>query len=488
MKTSIISKLVCIGILSLLLVSCDDFLDVNTDPNSPSVVPENLQLGGLLGNFSYEIIGNQPARVPALWIQQLAWNGVPPTQDNYQFTESDANNLWAFFGYSDVLKNARDLNSQAETNGNYAYAGISKVITAWTLSILTDLWNDIPLSQAFDPTNTEPGYDTQEQVYEEIFRLLSAAREDFDRPSPISPANDDLLYRGDMEKWRKLTNVLTARFHLRLSKAPGNSAQTRAQNALNAAANGFASNADDANFNYPGTAGMENPWFQFAIDGKWDRRDQLSNHYVELLKSLNDPRLPIQARPVGEVPTTGSLVEVTEFEYAGHMNGEDGIGTGNISSIGRFYSNPNAPLTWLSYAELKFIEAEALLLSSGPAAADPVFRDAVRASMDKLGVGASARDDYVATLPALDAANALEQIMIQKYIANFLNPEAYNDWRRNNYPVLTPVTNLAQLTVVPRRFPYPISEYQYNAANVNATGVPVGRNSMAMRVWWDTGN
>lgn len=465
-----------------------DLSGVNEDPNNPTQVPEALQLSGLLGAFSYEVVGGQPARVPAHWVQQLSFGGSPPSFDNYDFDESDSNNLWAFTAYTDVMNNARELATRAEANGNYAYAAIAKTIMAFNLGIMTDLFGDVPYTQAFDPSRTQPPYDTQQQVYEQVFALLEAALADYDLPSPRTPGTDDLLYGGNMARWKKLTYMLIARFNIHLTRAPGNTAAQRAQQALDALQNGFAGNADDADYRYYATTGQENPWFQWAIDGKWDTRNQLSAHYVTLLQSTNDPRLPVQARPAGAVNNNGPVAGFNPANpvYVGHQNGLTGPGASAVSSIGTFYSAPNAPLTWISYAEGKFIEAEARFILSGAAAAEPVYRQAIAASMNKLGVPAAARDAYLAARPALTAENALREIMVEKYVANFLNLDVYNDWRRNGFPQLTPVTEQARAPRIPLRFPYPISELTTNAANVDATGVPRGTSALAVPVWWDT--
>lgn len=476
----------------LLSGACEGFLDVNEDPTSPSEVPENLQLSALLGTFSYEVIGNEPARTTNLWVQQLAWSGVPPTEDNYRFNESGPNNFWNS-SYTVVLNNARELEQLAEENGNAAYAGIAKVIQAWTFAILTDLFDDIPYTEAFDPLNSTPAYDSQESIYSEIFSLLEAALEDFGADSPISPGTDDLLYGGGnegIEQWEKLTNTLLARYHLRLANAPGHSATDQANKALAALANGFSDNNDDADFQYFDNNGEENPWYQYAIDGKWDTRDQLSAHYVDLLKSLNDPRLSIQARPVGAVDSEG-IVDDFDYddpgiEYEGHENGEQGSAS-NTSSIGEFYSAPDAPLNWISYAEAKFIEAEATLITSGASAAQPIYEEAITASMEKLGVDDAEIATYVASLPDLaTAGDALEEIITQKYIANFLSLENFNDWRRTGYPELEPAADAETPSGgIPVRYPYPSSEHQNNADNVASTGVPVGPSSLEVNVWWD---
>ena len=233
----------------------------------------------------------------------------------------------------------------------------------------------------------------------------------------------------------------------------------------------------------------------------------MSQHYVNLLKSLEDPRLPVQARQAGAVVQAGLVdgFEPEEFDpttmfalddstYFGHENARPGIGAGVVSSIGSFYSAADAPLTWISYAEAKFLEAEATLLTSGDAAADPIYREAITASMEKLGVDAGDIADYLAALPALGSLppeDAYEHLITQKYIATFLTTEPYNDWRRTGYPSLRlpqPAPDEDQLRVdqIPRRFPYPVSELQNNADNALGTGVPAGFPSLTYKVWWDT--
>ncbi len=488
MRYSRIFKLLTVCSVLLMAVSCQKFLDVNKNPNDPESVPESLQLSALEGNFSYEILANNAVRTTSLWTQQTAWNGVPPSDDNYDVKENDVNNLWQYWSYTDVMNNARKMDAQAIADGNFAYSAIAKTILAWNLSVVTDLWNEVPYSKAFDPTNPTPEYDTQENVYKSIFTLLDDAIANYGKSSSKTPGSDDLLYGGDLTKWQKLTYTLKARLLMHLTNAPGYTAATQAQAALDALQNGFASNSDNANFTYYDAQGSENPWYQFAIDGKWDTRNQLSKTYVDLLTGLNDPRLPIQARPVGAVDGNGAVSgTITNPTYVGHANGTQGEGTANISSIGSFYSAAGAPLNWMNYAEAKFIEAEATFITSGAAAADPIYRDAIRASMDQLGVTAADRETYVSNQAALTDATALRDIITQKYIANFLHFEVYNDWRRTGFPQLT-IASGAKTTVIPVRYPYPSSELQNNAANVKKTGIPVGYTSMEQHVWWDPAN
>lgn len=499
-------------VLAVGLAGCDSFEEINTDPNNPNDVPENLRLTGILSNFSYQVVGGEAARAPNFWVQQLAFNGTQPSLDTYDHDESDVDNLWRFMSYTDVMYNAVLLDEQATANGNFEYAGIAKTMLAWNLMIVTDLWGDVPYSEAFQVVDgrildTTPAYDEQEAVYASIIELLTQAKADFgreldpDRPNLRSPGADDLVYTGNMDAWSRLTSTLLARAHLHLTNAPGNDAAERAGLALDALDDGFQSLADDATFTYVDASGSENPWFQWTIDSKWDTRYQLSEQYVGLLKTNQDPRLFVQARQVGAVnglglvagfqpvPPTDAMFDPSDGTYVGHTNGAEGIGTSSVSSIGTFYSAADAPLTWLSYVEAAFIRAEAVLRTQGAAAADPLYRDAIRASMDQLGVSTSDRDDYVGARPSLTAvADPLEAIILEKYVALYLQPEPYNDWRRTGYPELSPVTNSPRGPGnIPLRYTYPISELSNNPDNVEATGIPAGFAAFGEPVWWDGG-
>jgi len=496
-----------VSLLFISISACDNFLGVNENPNEPEFVEANLQLPAVLGYFSYRVLANEPVRVSSQWIQQTAWNGVQPSADTYNYLESDPNNFWGIYSYVSVMNNAKTMIEQTEGTESRAYAGIGRIVFAWNMSIITDFFNEAPLSEAFDPTNPSPAYDTQEQIYEAVFDMLDEAIAELSNPGVINPGSDDQLYGGNLTKWIQLANTLKARLHMRLTEAPGNTPTARANAALNALQGGFESNADDADYAYVASAGSENPWFQFAIDGKWDTRNQLSQHYVDLLKSLQDPRLPVQARQAGAVVQAGldadfspvpfdpaTMYALDDSTYWGHENARPGIGAGVVSSIGSFYSAADAPLTWISYAEAKFLEAEATLLTSGEAAADPIYREAITASMEKLGVDAGDIANYLAALPALGSLppeDAYEHLITQKYIATFLTTEPYNDWRRTGYPSLRlpqPAPDEDQLRVdqIPRRFPYPVSELQNNADNALGTGVPAGLPSLTYKVWWDT--
>lgn len=474
--SKIIASLVFLAIAGLFMPSCSDFLDVNDDPNSITEANEALRLSGLLGEFSFEMMANSTAYFSSMWMQQVSFNGTPPTEDNYDINATDVNDIWVQ-AYSDEMINAKRLVDVATTNENWAYVAIGKTILAWTAIRVTNFWGDVPFSEALNGANstTPPKFDSQESIFLAAQALLDEAIAALGKSSVLTPSADDLLYGGDMTKWSRMIYTLKARLYLQLSRAPGYDEAQQAQKALDALQNGFQSNDDNAVFEYFTEPGSQNPWYQFAVSGAWFDTYRLSKQYVQLLQGLNDPRLAVQARP-----NINGL-------YKGHMNGEPPINNDIVSPIGVYYASKGADLTWINYAEAKFIEAEATLILQGPAAADPIFKDAVTASLNELSISAADQAAYLGSLPSLSATNALEQIITQKYIANYLKAQMYNDWRRTGYPTLTVITN-AYVPVIPLRFVAPNSVLNNNIENYEATGIPVGQDAMTIPVWWDSAN
>lgn len=493
MKTIYKTKHIWMIVVILFAMSCEKFLDVNVDPNNPVEVSEPLMLTGVIANFSYQVLGGYPVRVTNTWAQQTAYNAVLPHYDIYDIDENAVNNTWTYFSYPQVMQNAKLLTEKATANEQYDYSAIAQIIWAWNMSIITDLYGNAPFSQAWSPVEfPTPIYDAQQDIYASIQGLLDQAIADIDRTDGSSTfvvGDDDFIYGGNMDNWRKMANFLKARFYMRLTYAPGHSATGQADLALAALGNSFASNADNGYYVYETATGGENPWYQYAIDGKWSTSTELSDNFVSELVTRNDPRLY-------------GMAQLNGGTFTGHQNGAPS-GAAN-SAIGGFYSNADAALVWGTFAEAKHIEAEALFLKGDRVGAETALRDGMNASYQELqaDITATASDPsnvsgvttdwatYVATQSTLSANDqiAYATIMTQKYIANFLQFEAYNDWRRTGYPALGVAQNaiLPDMTEPARRFPYPSAELNYNATNVNAEGVPIGRNAVTGRVWWNS--
>ena len=408
--------------------------------------------------ISTNIVGGFNGTSAAYWMQQLSLNQPSPDMETYRILPADVDNTWSFYIYPNTLQNLKVMIAQAEAAGHNQYAAIGKTLVAYTLAITTDVWNDIPYSEALQiPAITLPKYDSQEQVYKGIQATLDSALYFVNQPaSAIAPGSDDFIYGGDMKNWKKYIYMLKARYYLRLSKAPGRTAALQADSALAALANGFTSNDDNAAVSYAGTAQAETPWYQNTLPGAGGV--VMAKSFIDSLMARNDPRLPIIA------DTNSSGV------YAGRPAG---IGAGpdpNVySSLNTFYGGylplednsdgSAAPLYLATYSEALFIKAEATFIKSGATAADPIYRQGIAAHMAMLGVATADQTAYTVSRPALTAANAVEQIINEKYIADFLSIETYNDWRRTGFPVLTLAAN-PYVNYIPRRWPYSSTESQ----------------------------
>jgi hypothetical protein len=214
---------------------------------------------------------------------------------------------------------------------------------------------------------------------------------------------------------------------------------------------------------------------------------------IDMLKNRNDPRLSILFQPIvyDSIRGTGTNRKTYPAKpntFVGHLAGSDVFqADSTVSQIGSFFSAENAPLNVASYADQKFTEAEARFIVSGAAAADPAYRDGIRANMTKLGVPAAAITAYVNARPALTAANALQEIITEKYIANFLKTEPWNDWRRTGFPAV-PIVPQAVIPTIPQRIRAPASELSSNTAQVTKSGFPTGIDGMKIKLWWAGGD
>jgi hypothetical protein len=464
-------------LLLLSFSSCKKFLDINQDPNNPLKVQESLILTPAELYTTTQIAGGYPSITTAYWTQQLALNQESPNIDTYRITPTDVNNTWSFDLYPAIFYNLRNMISDADKKSNTSYSGVGKILLAYNLAVCTDLWGDIPYTQAFNALDgLKPVYDSQESIYKLIQTTLDDAIVKLNTPNTNKAmGGDDLIYGGDLAAWKKFAYTLKARYYLRLSKAAGYNAATQADLALAALQNGFESNGDNAEIIYAGGAKAENPWYQNTLPGAGGV--VLSSHLVDALKSNNDPRLPILANPgsgkdyIGRTSGTAAATNPATYATVGYFYGGDVDKDKIKQDIAKA-----APVYLATYAEALFIKAEATLYKSGAAAATPIYSSAIAAHMDMLKVAAADRDVYLAAHATLDATTPLKTIIGEKYIADFLSLEVYNDWRRTGYPALSVVQN-AFKPYIPQRFPYPSQEITSN---------PQPQQSIATstKVWW----
>jgi hypothetical protein len=392
-----------------------------------------------------------------MWTQQLS--GVSRQSLSYErfvYRESDVDNVWAVSLYPTVLMNCKIIIDKAAEEGSPHYAGVAKVLTAYTLGVMTDVWGDIPYSQAFQGSKElTPAFDTQEQIYAAIDELLDDAITDLAaQTSTLSPGSSDLMYAGDLGMWTKAACTIRARYALHLTKKDSIDASNKALQHL---ANGFGSNAEDLEFVFGSNNLEENPTYQFDRD-RGDIR--VGAKIVDMMNTTGDPRLPFYAAP---------------DENGAYTGAGPGSANGSASWIGPGFASPTSPVPFISYTELLYIKAEALLKTGDNAGAIAAYNDALQASLEKHGVfDQTWFDANKFTGATIDLAT----IIWGKYVSLFMQPEVFVDMRRTDLLQTLTIPTAATLSEFPRRWPYATSEKTYNTANVPSV-------SLTSKLWWD---
>lgn len=455
------------AMITLFGTGCKKFIDVNDNPNNPTDVQESLILAPVELAISTSLYGGYASVLSLHYTQAVCLNQTLPNDGTYFLVNAQMDGDWSNL-YTTCLNNLKNLNAKAESKESYNYSAIAKILTAYSLGIGTDFWGDMPYSQALQGASVfTPLYDKQEDIYNTIQSLLDAGIAEIAKNSAKYPGADDYFYGGDMEKWKKLAYTLKARYYMHLTKAPGHTAAAQADLALQALTNGMESNDDDLKFTYTGAAGNENIWYLTFSPGA---TLVLSSNIVDSLKSRNDPRLTVLVSPAASPdPQFGP--------YHGREIGTQDIGSLESYSIpGPLYSDAGAYNYIVNYSEALALKAEATLIKSGYEAAQPVYEDMIQSHMEKTGVAAAAAEQYIASRK-LTATNALQRIMEEKSIADFLSVENYTDWRRTGFPLLSPVPN-ALLGSIPRRLLYPQVEKIANPQSQQSA-------QLTDRLWWD---
>ena len=487
-------KTILIFTIALFLTSCsDEYFDVNTP--SDATRGEDVSLAELMPTTALYV-----AKLPYLveaggvgyYSQHIAnkngGTGVDNADQHYVITEENA---WKNIYLHAMIQSQVMIDKATDANAIH-YAGIAKVMKAVSMGYLIDTWGDVPYSEALLGTsNPTPVFDSQEDVYNAMMALLNDAVADMaaaDTSGQV-PGGDDIFYNGDMSKWIKAAHTLMARNAIHLTKAGASAAAANALTHLNM---GFASNADNLQVVY--TSRVKNPWHTSVVlsENTSNNSTMVSDQLVDTMDGTSfpfntvslDPRLPIY------VDNGGAAT------YKGVDNG-DGVEAGDNAYFNGNYVTFDMPLPIITYAEAQFIRAEAEFLANGGnatsvgtnAAAYQAYQDGIAASMDAVGVSAAAKTAYMAdTSVDVGMANlAMKHIMREKFVANWLNPETFNDERRYDFSPNVFV-DLAQPTFVNpanggawvRRASYPSTESERNPVNTAAAAQPI-----TTPVWWD---
>jgi len=476
-------KIFVIGLLALSITGCDDFLDVNENPNQLIDVPANTLLtSSTLGTAT--LMGTHLHRYSAVYTQQFA-GGTAQIWDlsRYLLTEVDINDVWRNRLYAGVLNDLKRLEERTLTSSPH-YAGISRILQGYLFMTAVDNWGDVPFTEALQlADNLTPVYDSDEAVYAGIVALIdSGIALTNEANSTFRPTGDDLVYSGDLAKWRRFANTLKLRLYLHYYPTNATVATQSISTLLGSGAEFIVGNADNFQVRFiPGDADRANPISQFEVR----RQNQFfpAEYFVNLMNTKADPRRPLYFTQFGGnyVGMPANANQNTSTNYSRMHVYLRGAVT-NANPITGYTGD--APLRMLTFAEYHFILAEYHARNARLAESQLAFTAGITASMTNVGVAPADMATYLAARPALTAANAIQQIIEEKYVANYgVSTEPWVDWRRTGFPQLTPVASAA-FTQIPRILPYAELERVTNRANTPARGNP---QIILPGVFWDPG-
>ena len=459
----------------LLMVSCEDYLDINQDPNNPTAVPAQL----LMGHTTFRTGDNHQyaGGIVSYYVQYLAGPNAGGTADTHVPQPYDV--TWQAF-YR-MLADISDLEALAAEQNLAHYQGAAKVLKAINLGLVVDLWGDVPYTQAFFAQYLQPEYDDDQMLYSEVLTLLDEGITLLN--TPVEEAQfgaDDFIHGGNIASWIKTAYSLKARYLLHHSET----SQYDPNAVLTAVNNGISANSENADVAYftDGTT-VYNPWSGVArnqenliLDG-WISQ-QLADAMNGSTFGVVDPRMPYMFGATDG----GEFIGVPNG--AGRGSGVDVAGERSTIERGTFYASNDSPVLIITLAETKFIEAEAALDAGDPDRAYQAYLDGIAAHMAMIGVPDAEAQTYINDPAVSLGAGGITRnlIMKEKYVAMFLHPEAWTDARRFDYQyedMTLPANHSPELNGEwVRRLAYPDSEASRNRENVPSV-------STVDRLWWD---
>ena len=522
----IFKQLIGISFIMLFLFGgcTKDFDEINIDPNQPTDVSTSYLLTSAeknLTDFMWDEWWN--GRFGMLYSQY--WSQTSYTDESrYSPRDGVLNNYWSYFyarGMEDLQRIIK-LNTDEDTKVKAAGSGpnmnqiaASRILKVWMFQVLTDIWGYVPYSEALKGAeNSSPGYDSQQSIYSALLTEIADAEAQIDVAA--GPILGDVIYNGDMAKWKKFANSLKLRLAIRMSKAD----PTGAANAITAALNAgvFESMDDNAVFTYINGVPNNNP----LNENQKTRQDfAVSKVLIDFLNAKNDPRIGFYAnKPINSEDYIG-------FPYGMTPTEATPLSTTDHSMPGNIVYAPTAPAFFMLYSEVEFIKAEAYALLGVGGDAKIAYENGIKASMNYWNYLQSITptgweridnnntnilpdpitdtqiDDYIASEGvAWNAGDAVKLIGEQKYIA--LYPQGLQAWfeyNRTGYPAILiqpgqtveygegQTYTFSPLIVpadghTPHRMYYPPEEQSLNLDSYSAAVAAQGTDEFSTKLWW----
>ena len=477
--------------ISVVISGCNkDFEAINTNPNNPEVINPELLMVNIIRGSVNNLVGDgfSSGNVLMQYMTQVR----EPSIDRYRLGSTST---WDN-GYAN-LRNVQNLLDIANERGLDNYKAVAKIMRALLFSRMTDGYGNLPYTEALQgkkgidggPVVYLPKFDSQEIIYAGLIKELKEANLLLDAKKEL--IKSDILFNGSVLKWKMFANSLCMRLLLRRSNKVNPSVDMREMLANPTTYPLMGAVGDNVVLKYVEAPNL----FPLTATRSGDiQYVRLSKTFADKLNELQDPRLPIFFLPTPESVTAGNP------KYSGVLNGETDVNLGsNIvpksSQIGPFYyKDIQVPVAAqgliMLVSELKFILAESVVKGYITGDAKQFYEDGIKASMDYYksvsGVNISATSTYL-NQPgvAYNATNALQLIGTQRWIAMFYNDwQAWHEWKRTGFPVLTPSKVNFNADRIPVRFLYPSSAQVTNLDNYKKAVSAQGPDDINTKMWW----
>lgn len=470
-------------VIAFLMASCTTgFEEINTNPNAPNAVQASLLLRQVIYDYgeemSYEgfVAGN-------LLAQHFTMVDFNLFDRHDLLSPQLGGNPWPSI-YQNLLDNELMLAQSRAVSTQAVYEGPALILKAYMTAALTDIYGNVPYSEALQGLSgkVRPAYDEQEQIYmgeNGILDNLNLGIAAIEAYQGAIPLEGDILFDGNLDAWITFANSLKIKYLIRVSALEDVGAELQA---IYESGDYMGENGQNATFDFsnnrPNSFRM-----QQLRDGDFNLFI-LSETMEEILKQLDDPRMNVFFRPVGSDPAN--------TEYKGLLNGPDAsqtsISINDFSLPGTIFRENTGMLdaNFMTAWETHFLLAEAAERGLIAANGQDLYESGVQLAFEYWQT--EIPQTYLTTGPAAygsNGANPLEQILTQKWIANTINGyEGWIEYRRTGFPQLKSIAASLNEGLIPARMPYPADEAALNEANFKAATGASG-NDINQRVWWD---
>jgi hypothetical protein len=513
-------KIFLLSVMTLTVFSCDDFVDINKNPNQTTTSTPELVLSGALNATASQLFFNQ---MGAFWAGQWCPSGDVSgfiAEKTYDLNNTYGTGIWTGV-YDNLIDYKYIIDESKKTPGKTAVGAIARIMTALLYQRVVDTYGNVPYKDALKGTDViRPSYDDAKTVYESNIEEIDAAvavLKAITDPED-SPKAADIMFGGNLTKWIQFGNTLKLRMLVRQSEMPGRSAYITSEIAQ--ISGGYLT--EDANLTpgYLKTSGKLNPFWNNYFRNETDNLNSNFNFYrstaflVSNLPGTDVRRLYIVA-PQGSAVHPGSLktfgvaqstatppvfswafagtrtgVNYGDETQAAYSNVTSGIGFGILKSF-------DMPMTLMTAAESYFLQCEAVQRSYTAGNAATLYASALTASFKTLNaetvsVNSVSGFPTITSTPEQNASarllevpydGSIQRIITQKWVASvgYGGFEAWCDYRRTGFP-LVPLSLRAIKPNPPVRLFYPNQELQTNAANVAAQGTI---DAITTKIFWD---